>query len=56
MLISLALTQSGSSGMENAGKIIIPNNQTSISEFIIMPSVKHAPRLGKKIILVCPGP
>lgn len=36
MLIILALTRSGSSGMEIAGKIIIPNNQTSISELIIM--------------------
>lgn len=52
MLISLALTQSGSSGMESAGKIIIPNNQTSIIEFIIMSVVKHALKLGKKILVV----
>lgn len=52
MLISPALTRSGSSGMDSAGKRIIPN----ISNFRIISAEKHAPSLWKKITLVGPGP
>lgn len=55
MLISLAIRWPGSSGMESAGKIIIPNNQRSISDFIITSAVNRAPKLGKKTVVTSPN-